>query len=245
MSDSPEHRTRVEEIRHLLLLLSRTWWGKWLFLVPTVLSLLTNLGGIGALASYLAKHWGDLIQGLGERLERFIGFNPLPETLLPAIFFAPFVIGGVIEIVRGRLKRPTIISSTAGTLAYLLLMLGTVTKSLFLPHGAFDWLLLGTVVMIGVVGGALQSLPRIWVRRQRLQALSVPVLAAIAMYCFIATQAVSVRSTGTAILVAAWSSVLVSPLLAPRRLTQVAIIVLVVAFISLMNDQSLLLIRGG
>lgn len=226
-------RSRREEVVHLVGLLARTPFGRWVVVAPAALSLIANLDGIGALASAITSHWRRVLWRIGEPLEDLVGLNPFVGMGLVMIFFLPFILVGVRNVIRGDVKAVSALTA-AGAVFSVPLAMGVLTPTLWPNVG---WFTLFSMAVSGGVVLGVYLLFRYGARRarlgQRAEFLALPAAMGLLMGGGMAIYRDGLPWWTLALGVL----VIAAPLLAPTRLIQVVVVAAGIAVISLANDS--------
>lgn len=204
---------------------------------PTALTAIAGLQGIGEIAHWITQQWSGVASWLYARVEFSLPDDfPLSAwAIVTVLFFLPFVIAGIPVAIS---RKPLSIGMAIAAIASVLLLLTLQTASSEGP----DMLTTETALVVGAAiacCAALYCLPIVVLmlskRRakfRRWERLWLPVSFIATLFLGNTLTGQPVPDWGTVAFVVFYSL----PLLAPRRLTEVASIVIAIVVISLAYD---------
>lgn len=100
--------SRSAEVRHLWGLLRRSKRLQTIFAVPAALSFVATLDDVGSLAKAIADGWGPFAINIGKQVARlFPAIDSPPNDIAAFLFFAPFIVIGFSQWLRGKKTVPS------------------------------------------------------------------------------------------------------------------------------------------
>lgn len=194
-------------------------------LVPSALTMLTGIDDAGRLASWVVGHWRPVHDAFSRLLVGILHVPPVVAgLLLPVFLFSPFVVSGVIDLRRGRGVVHPAVGLAALNLAPYVISLGAFGHPPWNAVAGTYYIL--TASLLGIIISGFPGLSpypgyRTLVVWAGVTALGSILLAGVAVFYFSPT----VSGFGAAIWIILLFVVLTLPLLNPRRLTDLGILV--------------------
>jgi len=236
-------RSRAEEIIHLLNLLSRVRGFRYASLAFTALSIVATIQGIGGVADWIVRHWRPITDFLDNGLGPYM--KGLDNVLGPpsvVFFFSPFIAEGLVDGLRRDKAPPPILINLAAIFAFY-----TLTAFFSQRPDKLGWDLLGqnleTSALIAVATMPIYLATMFLCRRRGWatgEKFSLALIASVLFGSFSIAGALLMPSmfSRSYILRDILSGLLFGlPLLAPRRIVEVAAAVLTIVALSLAYER--------